>query len=273
MEPKEAYLLMSETFYDQNNGIYFAPNKLYKFFSKLGNENNIYHYEYLNLDVFYSTLISVLFGYKSTKFILKIKDDIEVNFELTRNTSCQNYSIIFNVNKKNKKKDTCISFIWYPFYNYIYIDNIFYNTFNIKIDANNDCNVNNIPKKSGEFFLYLIEDLAKKFGVKKIILYDASNIFINNIRISLAFYYLQKHGHTYYGKFGYEPIKTKEQEGIILYDIIYKRKFLSAKDDLEYVKNKLKKIEKLTDKNIIEWIKKTKNLSKFLPGLYLKTIK
>ena len=44
MEPKEAYLLMSETFYDSNNNIYFAPNKLYKFFSKLGNENNIFDY-------------------------------------------------------------------------------------------------------------------------------------------------------------------------------------------------------------------------------------
>lgn len=276
MDPKEAYLLMSETFFDENNGIYFASEKLYNYFSKLGNKNNNYHYEYLNLDVFYNTIISVIFGYENYKITLKIKNDIELNFTIEREFNCNNYVIIFKIYKKNINKnffDECINFRWYPFYKYIYIGNIFYNTNNKKIDANNECNVTNIPKKSGEFFLNVIEDLANKFGVNKIVLYDASNIFFEEIKINLALFYLQKHGHTYYGKFNYKPIKTQNEQGEILYDIIYKRKLISAKDDLEYVKNKLKKIEKLTEVNKIEWIKKTKHLSNFLPGFYLKTIK
>lgn len=275
MDPKEAYVLMSKRFYDEDNYITFVPKKLNNYFENLGNKNNKYHYDYKNLDDLFDLAFKVLVNTnieEQEKFILKIKSDTNIVFNLT-NTGSNFYSIGFQVKKKNDK-GICVFFQWYPFLNFIYINNLFYDTGDKKkLNANRDCEVFNIPEKSGLFFLNLIEDISKRFGVKKIILQDASTIVFNDLKVNLALFYLQKHGKTYYGKFGFEPIKLKEPNSEILKDIAYNIKFENAKDDLEYVKSKLKKIKQLTENNVDEWIKNTSELKNYFPAFYIKKIK
>ena len=277
MDPKETYKLMSKRFYDGDNNTTFLPEELTKFIDNLGKKKFNSHYTYENLDQLFEAAISFMLhpGSKDEeqeKFILRLEEKSSIVFYLNIRKKCFE-NVEFSVRKKNSK-DICVFFEWYPFLKFIYINNLFYNTGNKKkLDPNKDCEVFNIPEKSGEFFLNLIEDISKKFGVKNIILQDASSIIYNDNKLNLALFYLQKNGKTYYGKFGFKPIKPKEPSSKILYDIAYKVGFDDAKDDLNYVKRKLKSVPKLTPKNIVEWIKRTNEIKQYFPEFYLKKIK
>jgi hypothetical protein len=277
MDPKETYKLMSQRFYDRDNNATFVPEELDKFIDNLGRKKFKSHYDYTNLDELYDAAINVMLDPESKdeqqeKFILKLEGKSSIVFYLNIRKKCFP-NVEFSVRKKNSK-DICIFFEWYPFLKFIYINNLFYNTGDKKkLDPNKDCEVFNIPEKSGEFFINLFEDISIRFGVKNIILQDASTILYDENKINLALFYLQKHGKTYYGKFGFQPIKPKEPNSKILFDIAYKVGFNPAKDDLNYVKKKLKHIPKLTSKNYVEWVKRTNELKQFFPEFYLRKIK
>lgn len=277
MDPKEVYKLMSQRFYDPDNNTTFIPEKLSKYFDKLGKPHFKSHYQYSNLEEFFETTINVMLdprskrGNEKEKFILKLEDKSSIVFYLDSRGGCFD-NVDFFVKKKNSN-GICVFFEWYPFLNFIYINNLFYDTGDKKkLDPNKDCEVFNIPEKSGEFFLNLIEDISKRFGVKKIVLQDASTINYGGNKVNLALFYLQNNGKTYYGKFGFCPIKLKEPNSKILYDIAYGFGFDKASSDLNYVRSKLKRIPKLTPKNMIDWIKKTNELRVYFPEFYLKKI-
>ena len=288
MDPKETYKLMRQRFYDRDNNATYVPEELNKFIDKLGSKKFNSHYTYDNLDELYDAAISIMLNpngeeEEQEKFILKLmfpeknqtsglEEKSSIVFYMNIRRKCFE-NVEFSVRKKNSK-DVCVFFEWYPFLKFIYVNNLFYNTGSKKkIDPNKDCEVFNIPEKSGEFFLNLIDDISRRFGVKEVILQDASSIIYNDNKLNLALFYLQKNGKTYYGKFGFKPIKPKEPNSRILYDIAYKVGFDDAKDDLNYVKRKLKTIPKLTPKNITEWIKRTNEIRKYFPEFYLKKIK
>lgn len=155
----------------------------------------------------------------------------------------------------------------------MYIDNLFYKYSDIeKLNVNKTCNVKKLEIKKGEFFLNLIEDLSRRFGVKNILLQDESTIKYGKYKIKLPIFYLQKNGITYYEKYGFKAVKSKEINGNIFKDLTYNFKLLSGISDLKFIKNELKKIPILNEKNIIEWISKTSSLQKHLPVYYLKKI-
>ena len=278
MDPKETYKLMSQRFYDRPNNTTYIPEELNKYIDNLGKKKFKSHYSYENMEELFEKAIGIMLdpGSKEDeqeKFILKMEEKSSIVFYLNISKRKCFDNIEFSVRKKHSK-DICVFFEWYPFLNFIYIENLFYNTGNKKkLDPNKDCEVFNIPEKSGEFFLNLIEDISKRLGVKNIILQDASSIIYNDNKLNLALFYLQNHGKTYYGKFGFQPIKPKEPSSKILYDIAYKVGFNDANDDLNYVKKKLKSIPKLTSKNVVEWIKRTNEVNKYFPEFYLKKIK
>ena len=273
MDPREAYILMSKRYNDTKNNNVIVPKKLQKFIESLEKKNKKYHYQYENLDEFYYLILKIfLIEYSRDSFTLKIKNNISIDFNISQEKINNFYYVDFNV-KQDNSNINCIKFEWYPFLKYIHISSIFYNTKDKnKLEVNNDCKVSNIPDKAGEFFLNLIEDLTNKLGVTKIFLTDGSSIVFNNKKISLALFYLQKNNMTYYGKFGYKPIHLKEEYGDILNDIAYKIDFSSGENDLNYVKDRLKKIKPLTKSNINSWIKSTSKLKHYLPNMYLKKL-
>lgn len=281
MDPKEAYILMSKRFYDSENRQTFIPPKLEKYFDSLKPHDNKYKYNYQNLEELFDRSIDIFVDAcpkdeTSEKFILQLNNgsNITFNIEALNDRGVEN-KLIFTVRKKKgNEKNICVQFEIYPFLNFTYINSLFYDTGDKKkINANRDCEVFDIPEKSGEFFINLIEDISRRFGVKQIILQDASTIVYEGSKINLALFYLQKNGKTYYGKFDFLPIKKKEPNAKILFDIAFGIKFLSAKEDLDYVKNKLKEIKNLKPATLVSWIKKTNPLKIYFPQYYLKKIK
>ena len=130
----------------------------------------------------------------------------------------------------------------------------------------------NIPKKAGDFFLKLIEDVSKHLGVKTITLEDASLLHLEkNYKIYLGLYYLQEKGTTYYGKYGYKPYKFNDIDYVNIY---YGVPFISDQSSLDYVKKELKKLKKLKESNKEEWLTQIyeSNLYRIYPKFYYKKI-
>lgn len=273
MDPRETYLLMSERFYDSKNNKYYLDPKLEKYLKGLYRKNIKTHYKYKNLkgleDLFFRKLIDSKYFLK--KYILKLENDIEVTLNIDNNYSSTDPRLHFSISRMKNKKvyGNCVSFIFYPFKKLIYLNSLLYTGSLEKIVASKECNGKNIPEKSGEFFLKLIEDIAKTFSISKILLEDASSINYEKFKISLPLFYLQKNGSTYYGKFKYKPVLEGENRELLM-DISYDIPLESLSENLVFIKKELKKIPLLNKENIEEWIKKTHRLLKYLPDYYIK---
>ena len=273
MDLKTSYLLMGEIYYDSSSKNSYVPEELINYFNKLKKKNDKTKYDYSNLDDFIETIINIFYRYKyysNEKFKLELENKSYINFKLNNFYDFPN-SVQFSVKNIKKKNDNCLIFTWYPFNKTIYLNSLFYTSRqDDKIVANTDCDVKDIPEKSGEFFLNLIEDLGKKLSVKKIILQDASSIILENKqRVSLALYYLKKHGNTYYGKFGYKPISASNSSEEIVKDIGLDIDLKSNTRNLNFIKKELKKIK---NKNLRETLIIFKELDIFLPKYYMKKI-
>jgi hypothetical protein len=273
MDPLTSYKLMTERFYDSFNEMTHVPPELYDYFQNLGKGKRIKKDKYKNFDQFIETCISHFINTTSTGNYKDLsienplylqKDDGHIKFKITADLFELPFSLKFQI--PDKKGGGCLDFNWYPFSKTIYLESMLFDlSSKKKIDPNKECDVSNIPLKAGEFFLEVIEDIGKKLGVEKIILLDASYIFIDNLKVSLAFMYLKNKDTTYYGKFGYKPVKFK----IMMMDILFNIPPESAEDELKYVKNQLKKMKDLDLKSNIRQFQK---LSKYLPGYYEKKI-
>lgn len=116
----------------------------------------------------------------------------------------------------------------------------------------------------------MIEDLAKKISVKRIILNDNSTIVLEDKeRMSLALYYLKKHGHTYYGKFGYKPILLTRNNYDVEIDIMLDVEFKNNNRNLNFVKKELKKVK---TKDLRETLVIFEDLEMYIPWYYMKKI-
>jgi len=123
--------------------------------------------------------------------------------------------------------------------------------------------------KEHDFFLNLLEDISKRFGVTTNFLMDASKYFIKkDLAVNLSFYSLHKDGQTYYGKFGFKPIKDWAED--LQWKLLLNIPIKSAQDELDFVTMKLKKIK---TKNKAEWYKTINELSDIFPSLYYRQIK
>lgn len=273
---KKMFLAYDNLAYDDMNGKIINNPTMKKFFQELGKENFKSHYKYKNLDKLYDFCIDKIlrktkFNYSYLpKFTLNLEDDSYVRFEISGGGNYPFLSLNFNI-KKNKDKNgyegRCVSFTWYPFLKLIYLGNLLYS--DKKIIPNEECQVKNIPEKSGTFFLNLLEDISKRFGVKINYLEDASKYYVSKkIVINLSFYSLHKNGKTYYGKFGFQP--TKDNHDKIQWKTLLNIPFESAQDELDYITTKLKKT-KPTKK--AEWFKTINELNKIFPDIYYRKIK
>ena len=205
-------------------------------------------------------------------FLLKLHGDIEINFSFKPKRRFPSYAIEMEVENKKNPDIKCIRIIWCPFAKLMEIDSLFYNAREDKIEPNIDCDMKNIPKKAGDFFLKLIEDVSKSLGVKTITLEDASKLYLEkNYKIYLGLLYLQEKGTTYYGKYGFKPYKNN---GIDYVNIYYEIPFISDQSALNYVKKELKKLKKLKESNKEEWLIQIyeSKLYRIFPKLYYKKI-
>lgn len=269
MDPCKTYQLMSQRFYDPLNGKVHIPDELYKYFQKLGSKQD---------DKFIEECISFFVestpdNYRSLEkdVRLDLEEEGYVDFKINSEIYDLPYRLLFRVPERDNSKKNCVVFTWFPFNKTIYIDNLLLKSGSRqKMDVNKECSVKDIPKKSGEFFLKKIESIGKKLGVKKIILEDASRIFMEDgTKINLALYYLKEHGTTYYGKYGYKPIRENLYNSYIFNDIMFNLNFPSANDDVKYIKSQLKKMK---DLDLVSTIREFKKYEYYLPRYYLKKI-
>ena len=265
---------MSQRFYDHTSGIYI-PSDLEKMIKI--KKTVATNYEYKNLDEF-CLGVKNYFLQSGMNFYIEPNITLQtkkgwVDFELEADYLSLPYQIKFMVRRKKETFKKCLVFAWYPFNKTIYIHNLLYDSVSKKkIDAKLECDIDNIPKKAGEFFLNMVEDIGRKLGVKQIILQDASQIFLDDgKKISLAMYYLFKNGTTYYEKYGYEPVKTKEYNAVLDNDIMFNIPFVSDKDTLKYIKKEIKKCPD-PDRDLPDWIRCSVPVKMYFPEMYRKKL-
>ena len=259
---------MSDRFHDYKNDKVHAPSGLFDFFEHLGKGKRVKKGKYKNLDEFIEQCISIFattFGKNSFKERLEFEDDESyVDFSLEPEFYKLPYRLTFKISRKESDDGECLYFSWFPFNKTIYLDGLLYDgKLEKKIIANKECDVKNIPDKAGE-------DIGKKLGVDRILLVDESTIFMEGgLRISLAMFYLKKNGTTYYGKFGYKPIKLSNYNANVLNDIMFNLPTESASTELKFIKDQLKKTG---DMDLISTIKKFQDLGYYFPQYYEKKL-
>ena len=285
MDLEEIYLLMNQIHFDSLNKIRHVPDKILDMFPRRKRKIKTHH-NYLNLDQFIDYIYDYFFsrsqlGPVSTMpsnlrkygdFLLKLEENIEINFSFKPKNRFPSYAIEMEVDNKKNPDIKCIRIVWCPFAKLMEIDSLFYNQRKDKIEPNIDCGMKNIPKKAGDFFLKLIEDVSKSLGVKTMTLEDASLLYLeNNYKIYLGMYYLQEKGTTYYGKYGFKPYK---HNGIDYVNIYYGIPFISNQSSLNYVKKELKKLKKLKESNKEDWLTQIyeSGLLRIFPIFYYKKI-
>jgi len=279
---KEFFLLYEKVSFDPDNYRRVVPKKLKDYFEKLGKKKFRRNHVYKNLDEFYKTCVDFFLtrqkksyeGYMREEPVYLKVEEKEIQFKLTRNNpDVFPPSININLVDKNPKEEKisrdCVSITWTPFLNMMDLNSLFYG--HPKEEQKKYCQLQDITKKPGKFMLDMLDDFAKRFGVKIIALWDASTFYDKEkkLTIPLAYSSLQKYGKTYYGRNGYRPTKYNFDQ--IQWCRIFDLKIKPAEEELEYVLKKIKKVKNFSEDEE-EWFKTISDISDMLPRVYYKKI-